>query len=152
MAEYFGDRECIPNGGKCGHCTYCMTHHAPKFGDKISTAADPARLQLVLDACPDRDDPRLLARLAFGIASPRLTAAKLTSAKCAVFGCMVDVDFKVLLEAFTKACDDAGNQPAVGGTSTVKSTARRTTTGLKRSNESAGASRQTSAKRSRIEH
>lgn len=126
-----------------------MTLHAPKFTDKISTEADPALLQLVLNACLDRDDPRLLARLAFGISSPRLTAAKLTS-KCPAYGCMVGVDFNVLVDAFTEVCNCAGNQPAARSTPMVKSaTSRTTTSGLKRAYP-AGASRQTTAKRGRF--
>jgi hypothetical protein len=47
----------------------------------------------VLDAVPDRDDARYLARIAFGISSPRVTRAKL--GKDPVFGSMEEYDFGV---------------------------------------------------------
>jgi hypothetical protein len=54
---------------------------------------DSAAFFKVLEACPDRDDPRYIARVAFGIGSPRVTAAKLT--KSPVFGSMEDHQFTV---------------------------------------------------------
>lgn len=100
----------MPNLGMCGNCTFCITTDAVKFDRSSSSTADTVRLARILAVCRHRDDPRLLARLAFGIASPRLTDAKLTRSD--EFGSMVDVDWNVLMEAFTKACDEGGNLPA----------------------------------------
>jgi hypothetical protein len=64
---------------------------------------DEGLFQRVLKAVPERDDARFLTRVAFGIGSPRVTAAKLSSS--AVFGCMEAYDFKVLLKKFTAVCE-----------------------------------------------
>lgn len=66
-------------------------------------AADPADVKAILDACAERDDPRLLARFAFGITSPRLTALKCSTSH-PLFGSMVNVDFRVLVQAFEDEC------------------------------------------------
>ncbi|SMY25216.1 unnamed protein product [Zymoseptoria tritici ST99CH_1A5] len=101
LAEHFGDS--LPgNAQECGHCTYCETHTAVKQLVPPPRPWDAAAWNEVLAACPDRDDPRYLARVAFGIGSPRVTAAKL--GKHAVFGSMEDHDFKVLLRAAEKVC------------------------------------------------
>lgn len=110
LASYFGDDKAVPNGGKCDHCSYCLTKNPVSFARFATPKLDPARLRQVLNACKDRDDPRLLARLAFGITSPRLTAAKLT--KHDVFGTMVDCDWKLMLKEFEKVCDAEGGMPA----------------------------------------
>lgn len=39
-------------------------------------AVDPVQIQAILNDRPERDDPRLLVRLAFGITSPGLTVNK----------------------------------------------------------------------------
>lgn len=113
LAEHFGDS--LPgNAQECGHCkfqcyppteagftdlgfsgTYCETHTAVKQLVPPPRPWDAAAWNEVLAACPDRDDPRYLARVAFGIGSPRVTAAKL--GKHAVFGSMEDHDFKVCI-------------------------------------------------------
>ncbi|KIJ45517.1 hypothetical protein M422DRAFT_227131 [Sphaerobolus stellatus SS14] len=105
LAEYFGDMDAVPDG-VCKICTYCKTGVAIAFDPAFQTEPDPALLKSVLGICGERDDARLLARLAFGIASPRLTEMKLT--KHNLFGCMVNVDFNVLVEAFQKECEAAG--------------------------------------------
>jgi hypothetical protein len=92
LADHFGDS--LPDGKpECGHCTWCLTHTAI-----VPYESPPVKLNLklfraVLDAMPDRDDPRLLARIAFGITSPRVTSAKLS--KDPVFGSMADHTFSV---------------------------------------------------------
>ena len=58
-------------------------------------------------ACIVRDDPRLLARMAFGITSPRLTLNRWSTAH-PLFGSMVNVDFNALVEVFDKECKKAG--------------------------------------------
>ena len=39
---------------------------------------------------------------------------QINSSKCAAYGSMINMDSNFLVEAFTKACNDGGNQPAVG--------------------------------------
>ncbi|TGO86940.1 hypothetical protein BPOR_0265g00110 [Botrytis porri] len=56
----------------------------------------------ILNMIEERDDPRFLARVAFGISTPRVTAMKL--GKSPIFASMDDHEFSVLLEAFEKEC------------------------------------------------
>ncbi|KZP04151.1 ATP-dependent DNA helicase [Athelia psychrophila] len=106
LAEYFGDADAVP-GGLCGICTFCTTGEAVTFTPQAVTSANAAKIRAILNACPKRDDPRLLARFAFGITSPRLTIGKWSTAN-PLFGSMVEVDFDVLVEAFDKECQKAG--------------------------------------------
>ena len=105
LAAYFGDDDVVP-GGMCGKCTFCMTGSGVEFQPAAKAIPDPARIRQILDACPERDDPRLLARMAFGIASPRLTAGKWSSSH-PLFGSMVDTDFNALVAAFDVECKKA---------------------------------------------
>jgi hypothetical protein len=50
-------------------------------------------IKKVLKQCSVRDDPRFLARVAFGLKSPRVTQLKLD--KDDVFGSLADHDFEV---------------------------------------------------------
>ena len=87
LAKYFGDVDVVP-GGRCGQCTVCETGKPISFQRGADTKPDPAQIKAILNACPERDDPRLLARMAFGITSPRLTANK-WSTMHPLFGSMV---------------------------------------------------------------
>ncbi|KAK4172761.1 P-loop containing nucleoside triphosphate hydrolase protein [Triangularia setosa] len=102
LAEHFGMG--LPNGKeKCGHCSFCLTGkpvEPPKLKVTETTASS---IQQVLKATEVRDDPRFLARVAYGIRSPRVTALKLD--KSPVFRSMADHDFEALLAEFTKACE-----------------------------------------------
>jgi hypothetical protein len=92
LAEHFGDS--LPNGKtECGHCQWCLTHTTVVPYEPPPAKMHQGLFQAVLDAMPDREDPRLLTRIAFGISSPRITAAKL--GKDAVFGSMADHTFSV---------------------------------------------------------
>lgn len=96
LAKHFGDERSVPEGG-CGHCSFCQTRNPVQFSrdqkrDRKGRIDSP-RYQAVLAATPIRDDPLFLARIAFGIGSPRVTAEKL--GKHAVFGSMEDCDFDV---------------------------------------------------------
>ena len=55
-----------------------------------------------------RDDPRFLAKLTFGIKSPRMTALKVFSLD--VFESMNVCDFEELLRVFTEACENDGGK------------------------------------------
>ncbi|CAJ2505842.1 Uu.00g132360.m01.CDS01 [Anthostomella pinea] len=92
LAEHFGME--LPDGKtKCGHCTFCLTGVAVVLPPKPAPPVDITGIQKILDACDVRDDPRFLARIAFGIKSPRVTQLKLDRLK--VFGSLEDHDFKV---------------------------------------------------------
>jgi hypothetical protein len=67
---------------------------------------DLVLVKKVLDKIPIRDDPSFLAKLAFGIKSPRITAMKVD--KVAVFESMNVCDFLELLRVFTEACEMEG--------------------------------------------
>jgi hypothetical protein len=50
----------------------CGTHTQVSLPEMPSAMPDPALRDAVLTACSARDDPRFLARIAFGIVSPRV--------------------------------------------------------------------------------
>ncbi|EGG09818.1 uncharacterized protein MELLADRAFT_95325 [Melampsora larici-populina 98AG31] len=115
LAAYFGDHESIPLSS-CGACIYCATLEPIKFDCKVETKVDAVKAKLILDACPYRDDARLLARIALGIASPRTTELKLTKAsEGGPFGCMEDTQFDQLITYFEKECKKAKyiNKPVI---------------------------------------
>ncbi|KAK0622536.1 P-loop containing nucleoside triphosphate hydrolase protein [Immersiella caudata] len=102
LAEHFGMG--LPDGKlKCGHCTYCITGIQVKPPRRPLSSTNSESIQGVLKATPIRDDPRLLARVAFGIRSPRISQLKLD--KLSVFRSLAHHDFEALLREFTKVCD-----------------------------------------------
>ncbi|KAF2971610.1 hypothetical protein GQX73_g1998 [Xylaria multiplex] len=108
LTKYFGME--LPNGKpKCGHCTYCLTGKPVRLPSKPQRPVNMKGIYDILVACKVRDDPRFLARVAFGIKSPRVTALKLDNSP--VFGSMQDHEFESLLREFTKACESAGFKP-----------------------------------------
>ncbi|KAF9229212.1 ATP-dependent DNA helicase [Gyrodon lividus] len=102
LASHFGDEDAVP-GGLCGTCTFCTTGNAVKFDPQAEVKPNPNKIKAILAACHERDDPRLLARMAFGITSPRLTANKWSTSH-PLFGSMVDSDFNALAAAFDEEC------------------------------------------------
>lgn len=96
LARHFGDEGSIPQSG-CGHCNFCMTKEAVKFIQKGDYSRKgrihEAKIKAVLAATASRDDARYLARVAFGISSPRVTIEKL--GKHPAFGNSSDCDFEV---------------------------------------------------------
>ncbi len=97
LAQHFGDG--LPGGDtECGHCSWCETRKPVKVITPQPWPFDESVFQSVLRAVPDRDDARYLARVAFGIGSPRVTAAKLSSNS--VFGSMEQYDFRVRIVRF----------------------------------------------------
>lgn len=92
LANYFGDD--LPGGKKeCGHCTWCESHEAVKKLVFPKVDFNWPAFHRVLAQVEDRDDARFLARIAFGITSPRVTALKL--GRHPVFGSMADHEFIV---------------------------------------------------------
>ncbi|KAK4234543.1 P-loop containing nucleoside triphosphate hydrolase protein [Achaetomium macrosporum] len=92
LAEHFGMG--LP-GGKpsCGHCTYCFTRRSVRPPAQPREPTTAASIQRVLQATTVRDDPRFLARVAYGIKSPRVTQLKLD--KSPVFRSLAHHDFEV---------------------------------------------------------
>lgn len=92
LAQHFGME--LPDGKeKCGHCTFCYTGKRVELPPRHKASLDRDGIVRVLRDCPVRDDPRFLARVAFGIMSPRVRELKmhLTSA----WESMQDQDFDV---------------------------------------------------------
>ncbi|KAI1472783.1 ATP-dependent DNA helicase [Daldinia caldariorum] len=105
LAEHFGMG--LPGGKvKCGHCSHCLTGKRVILPPRPTPAVDIAGIQRVLEGCSVRDDPRFLARVAFGIKSPRVMQLKLH--QNSIFMSLADHDFKSLLQEFTRACEAAG--------------------------------------------
>jgi superfamily II DNA/RNA helicase len=92
LANHFGMG--LPDGKHaCGHCTRCVTGKRVVMPPKPPKKVDLAGIKKVLAACDVRDDPRFLARIAFGIKSPRVTQLKMD--KNPVFMSLADHDFEV---------------------------------------------------------
>jgi hypothetical protein len=92
LAKHFGD-ELPENKQACGHCTWCETQRPVELKKPPQVPWDSKAFAQVLLAVPDRDDARFLARVAFGIGSPRVTSSKLS--KSPVFGSMEGCSFVV---------------------------------------------------------
>ncbi|KAI4721731.1 ATP-dependent DNA helicase [Aureobasidium sp. EXF-10727] len=107
LAQHFGME--LPDGRKsCAHCTYCAWGMAATLSPKPAPPLNVEGVKRVLAACP-HDDPRLLARVAFGIKSPRITQLKLD--KNPVFESLADHEFSTLLREFEAACRTAAHGP-----------------------------------------
>ncbi|KAJ6604577.1 ATP-dependent DNA helicase [Mycena vulgaris] len=102
LSKYFGSEDTVPEDG-CGVCTFCTTGQGAAFSARPIVDVDARQISAILNACHERDDPRLLARMAFGITSPRLTAMKCSTSH-PLFGSMVDTDFNALVKAFDAEC------------------------------------------------
>ncbi|KAF7310846.1 hypothetical protein HMN09_00627600 [Mycena chlorophos] len=129
LSVYFGGENTVPEDG-CGTCTFCMKGQGVDFKPKTTDQVDEAKIAAILAACGERDDPRLLARMAFGITSPRLTALKCSTGH-ALFGSMGDCDFNALIAAFDAECAkvDYENQAIVVPSTSQKRTYSQTTGG-----------------------
>lgn len=92
LVEHFGMS--LPDKKeKCGHCNFCEKGTAVELPPKESRPLDHERIRMVLDQCQVRDDPRFLARVAFGIRSPRVTTLKMQYSRA--WESMMDQDFDV---------------------------------------------------------
>jgi hypothetical protein len=93
LANHFGDD--LPDGKyECGHCTWCLTHAPVIQFPKMPIEFNTDKFRAILSIVKDRDDPRFLARIAFGITSPRVSAM---SAARRVLGSMADHEFLVFI-------------------------------------------------------
>lgn len=94
LAEHFG--MALPGGAdRCGHCTFCVDGRALERPPGPAKVVDHEGISRVLAATDVRDDPRFLARVAFGIKSPRV--GQLGLDKKPAFMSMADHDFDVSL-------------------------------------------------------
>lgn len=92
LAEHFGDE--LPDGKEeCGHCQWCLTHKPVEIQLPPPVPFNNLAFKNILDTIKERDDPRFLARVAFGIHTPRVTTMKL--GKSPVFSSMDDHEFGV---------------------------------------------------------
>lgn len=92
LAQHFGMS--LPDGlTKCGHCTHCLTGKRVILPPMQPPPVNLKGIFNILQECNVRDDPRFLARVAFGIKSPRVIQLKLHTSK--VFASLADHDFKV---------------------------------------------------------
>ncbi|KAK1909807.1 hypothetical protein P3342_007979 [Pyrenophora teres f. teres] len=101
IADYFGETTGLKE--ECGHCTWCETKKRVVMPDEPAQPPDPVKVKKVLDTIGARDDPRYLAKLAFGIKSPRMAAEGVY--RTPVFESMNVCDFPELLRVFTEACE-----------------------------------------------
>jgi hypothetical protein len=111
LSVYFGEEDAV-QGDFCGVCSFCKRGHGIDFKPVATAMPDPAQITAILAACPERDDPRLLARMAFGITSPRLTAGKWSTSH-PLFGSMGTTDFNSLIAAFDAECKKTGYQKVI---------------------------------------
>ncbi|TNY20349.1 ATP-dependent DNA helicase [Rhodotorula diobovata] len=107
LALYFGDEHSVPDG-ECGNCSFCKTRSKLAFEPKFDAPFSEKQIAFVMGVCGVRDDPRFLARLAFGVSSPRITALGLS--KHDVFGCCDTADFTKLLARFEEECAKQGHK------------------------------------------
>ncbi|KAG8166112.1 hypothetical protein KVR01_004664 [Diaporthe batatas] len=117
LARHFGMGLDLPGGRKgkgdrCGHCSFCVSG-GRRVGvpPPVRRPLDRAGIRMVLAECPVRDDPRFLARVAFGIMSPRVRELKMHQS--AAWESMQDQDFEELLREFTAACKTAKYDPSL---------------------------------------
>ncbi|KAK5988227.1 ATP-dependent DNA helicase RecQ [Cladobotryum mycophilum] len=110
LAEYVGAG--LPDGKQnCGHCSFCLTGKPAVLCSKPTKPLDADRIRFIMDVCDIRDDPRLLAMVAFGAYSPRILKLRLHikwADRQQIFRSLKDHDFNELLLAFTKACKTGG--------------------------------------------
>lgn len=113
------------------HGQWCQTRTSVSFASKKvpDLEVDQTKVQAILDKCGVRDDPRFLARLAFGISSPRMTTLGLS--KSSVFRSMENSDFSKLVERFEAECAACGykNKDPIAPPNNATSTNKRSAAG-----------------------
>lgn len=98
LTRYFSME--LPGGkSQCGHCTYCLTGKPAVLPPKPNPSVNSMVIRNILAACDVRDDPRLLARVAFGIKSPIIIALKLD--KSFLFRSLRDHGFEVCFSIYS---------------------------------------------------
>ncbi|GAA5876265.1 hypothetical protein JCM16303_007075 [Sporobolomyces ruberrimus] len=105
LASFFGDTTSVKDG-KCGNCSHCLSGKVLSFKASGGAKMTDKQFKFILASCGVRDDGRLLAKVAFGIRSPRITDLGLARADC--FGILCDCDFNELVERFEAECASNG--------------------------------------------
>ncbi|KAF8251011.1 ATP-dependent DNA helicase [Wilcoxina mikolae CBS 423.85] len=105
LAGYFGDNL----EEACGSCGFCKTNRPVKFewpGKDESGEVDMKVVEMVLNTVgkDNHDDARFLARIGWGISSPRATALKLS--KTPAWGCCEGMPFEKLVKVFQMHCKE----------------------------------------------
>lgn len=109
LAAHFKDINSVPKTG-CGHCQWCLTKKRVVLGaggnkkNKNKGKLDAKRINAVLKLCPIRNDPELLAKIAFGIKSPKILREGYSSWN-RVFASMADCSFNVRNRLLSSATD-----------------------------------------------
>lgn len=99
LARHFGMGLPGGKGEECGHCTFCISGGKRVPRPAVGKAPlDREGIRNVLAECPVRDDPRFLARVAFGIMSPRVRELKMHQSSA--WESMQDQDFDVSASDF----------------------------------------------------
>lgn len=93
LAMHFEDINSVPVTG-CGNCQWCLTKRRVVLKKQSKGKLEDERIAAVLAACLDRGDPELLARIAFGVNSPKIKKYGYTPWS-PVFGSMADYSFNV---------------------------------------------------------
>lgn len=102
LVEHFGTE--LPGGRtRCERCDWCLTGKPLVLPPEMEEdEVDPGMVKAVLNAVPDRDNPRFLARFAAGVVSQRSRDWDLTKSR--VFRSMRHVKFDALVRVFAKKC------------------------------------------------
>lgn len=85
---------------------FCKSKTPITFNPDIALLPDEKSIQALLNVVGVRDDSRFLARVAFGVSSPRATQLGLS--RSPVFGSCSKADFGALVARFEKECAAAG--------------------------------------------
>ncbi|KAF8535957.1 P-loop containing nucleoside triphosphate hydrolase protein [Trichophaea hybrida] len=105
LAGYFGDNL----EEACGSCGFCETNRPVEFewpGNDEGGEVDMKAVEMVLNTVgkDNHDDARFLARIGWGISSPRATALKLS--KTPAWGCCKGMPFEKLVKVFQMYCKE----------------------------------------------
>lgn len=102
LAMHFEDINSVPVTG-CGNCQWCLTKRRVVLKKQSKGKLEDERIAAVLAACPDRSDPELLAKVAFGVNSPTIKKYGF-SPWSKVFGSMTDYSFNVCNSPYLPLC------------------------------------------------
>lgn len=105
LAMHFEDRDSVPVTG-CGNCQWCLTKKRVVLKKQRKGKLEAERIAAVLAECPDRSDPEFLAKIAFGVNSPKIKKNGYGSWN-KVFGSMADYSFNVYNPSYLPLCFSA---------------------------------------------
>ena len=105
LSAHFGDAQTA--SFSCGNrCQFCREGKATKLPPRTASSIDSAAWQafLQIENLP-RDDPRLIARVAFGSSSPRILQLKFQ--RHDLYGSFMNCDFGEVMRLATEFCASA---------------------------------------------